>query len=371
MIQIMQHLLGYRDADSAIAFAQTRNVTSSARHLAAELNVEVGGIVGCTTLLGYHNGIDSQIRFFNDAFLLIEAMDDHLLLGYSVIVLNQVSDRTLATDVCLGYLKKLQSIRMNLKVVIMGVGPYARELQRYFTSACVICAGPPNLDLASQKGPLMKSSSVVSVCIVLMNLGESPITFDYIDKPPKHSLDRVKKDLCFLGAMVDDWVITDLGERLAVLPLSPEIGYLLLTSSAYNCIPDVLVICSMMAGLFTNPQNNLLKDICDYLDLIKLNDAFEKKPTLLPLLLHKTGFTSVESLTESLEAARKAKVTISNAMAVVDVPVLPTCINQHPYVNLIYALIAGETHVEKKLVAGYADILELWPYNSFWLFQEL
>ncbi|KAH0735737.1 hypothetical protein KY290_011397 [Solanum tuberosum] len=63
------------------------------------------------------------------------------------------------------------------------------------------------------------------------------------------------------------WVITDLGERLAVLPLSPEIGNLLLTSSGYNCILDVLIICSMMAGLFTNPQNNLLKDICDYLDL--------------------------------------------------------------------------------------------------------
>ncbi|KAH0710087.1 hypothetical protein KY284_011514 [Solanum tuberosum] len=372
--EIIQHLSGYARG-SIVAYTRTRNVCSFAGDFANERDLDVGGVIGCTTLLGNRSGVTSEIRFFSDGFLLFEALDDRALRGYDVFVLDQVCERTLATDICIGYLKWLLYTRPEVRLVLMGVGNYVGVLRHYFANTTVISAGPPSLDLNSQKGPpLMKVANIASVCLLLMMLERSPLYFDYLDEPPKESLDKAKQNLLNLRAITEGWVITDLGRRLARLPLSPEMGNLLLTSSQYNCCPEMLTICSMMAvsGKFVNPTNDLLMDLFDYLVLLKLEAAFQKSAgTKLPSLLDDTGFSSMDSLVEALRAASEAKTMLSNILTGMEVEVVRTNDQQHPHISLTKALIEGKSNVNKNLVAGYAGLQETWPPNPFWSCEEL
>mmetsp|Transcript_17810 Transcript_17810/g.20587 ORF Transcript_17810/g.20587 Transcript_17810/m.20587 type:complete len:689 (-) Transcript_17810:3-2069(-) len=145
--QIPQFIVeaGYANQGSSlIACTQPRRVaaTSIAARVADEMDVALGEEVGYT--IRFEDVSDYKktvLKFLTDGMLLREAMGDSYLSRYSVIVLDEAHERTLATDVIMGLLMEVLPKRTKdseygeLKVVVMSATLDAQKFQSYFNDA--------------------------------------------------------------------------------------------------------------------------------------------------------------------------------------------------------------------------------------------
>eukprot|EP00978_Attheya_sp_CCMP212_P004713 scaffold10348_cov54-Attheya_sp.AAC.6 len=144
--QIPQFLVeaGYAEqGQTMVACTQPRRVaaTSIASRVADEMDVPLGQEVGYTIRFEDMSNHSTVLKFVTDGMLLREAMGDPLLSRYSVIVLDEAHERTLATDVIMGLLmeilpkRKKGSPNGELKVIVMSATLEAEKFQEYFHGA--------------------------------------------------------------------------------------------------------------------------------------------------------------------------------------------------------------------------------------------
>lgn len=127
----MPHLHGKQ-----VACTQPRRVAamSVAKRVADELDVELGGEVGYSIRFENKTLPRTILKYMTDGMLLREAMDDHMLLRYLVIILDEAHERTLATDILMGLLKQVAVRRPDLKIIIMSATLDAEKFQKYFSA---------------------------------------------------------------------------------------------------------------------------------------------------------------------------------------------------------------------------------------------
>lgn len=80
----------------------------------------------------------TKIEYLTDGMLLREAIVDPKLSRYSVIILDEVHERTISTDVLLSIVKGLMKERPELRVVLMSATIDIDKITGYFGTEEVI-----------------------------------------------------------------------------------------------------------------------------------------------------------------------------------------------------------------------------------------
>ncbi len=114
-------------------------------------------------------------------------------------------------------------------------------------------------------------------------------TFPFMDPPSKRAVDEGYRVLDEVGALDDDGELTEVGRRLAKLPVDPRVGRMVLAAEAEGCLAEVLVVAAVL-GL-QDPRERPPSDVrraddahrryrdesSDFLTLLRLYRSFESE----------------------------------------------------------------------------------------------
>ncbi|KAK5047016.1 hypothetical protein LTR84_006958 [Exophiala bonariae] len=142
--QLTQYLAeaGYAN-HGMIGCTQPRRVAamSVAKRVSEEVGCELGREVGYTIRFEDRTSPDTKIKYMTDGMLQREILLDPDLKRYQVIMLDEAHERTIATDVLFGLLKKTLKRRADLKLIVTSATLDADKFSEYFNQ-CPIFSIP-------------------------------------------------------------------------------------------------------------------------------------------------------------------------------------------------------------------------------------
>jgi ATP-dependent helicase HrpA len=111
---------------------------SVAARVAAELDTELGDVVGYQVRFSDNLRRDLGIKFMTDGILLAELHGDPLLRGYDTIIIDEAHERSLNIDFLLGFVKRMLPRRPDLRVIISSATLATERFARFFDDAPVV-----------------------------------------------------------------------------------------------------------------------------------------------------------------------------------------------------------------------------------------
>lgn len=139
--QITQYLndAGFSDR-GIIGCTQPRRVAavSVSKRVAEEVGCKLGMEVGYTIRFEDNSSPHTRIKYMTDGMLQREALLDPTMSRYSVVMLDEAHERTVATDVLFALLKEAAQKRPDLKVIITSATLDAAKFSDYFCQCPVI-----------------------------------------------------------------------------------------------------------------------------------------------------------------------------------------------------------------------------------------
>lgn len=107
----LQYLVeaGWTADGKMVGITEPRRVgaTSLAERVADERGCILGTEVGYSIRFDDRTDETTKIKYMTEGILLREMMGDPLLMKYCVVILDEVHERTLLTDIVMGLLKKI------------------------------------------------------------------------------------------------------------------------------------------------------------------------------------------------------------------------------------------------------------------------
>lgn len=120
-----------------IGITQQRRLaaTQLAQRVSDELNCNLGTLVGYA--VRFHDSVDPEqtlIKYMTEGLLIREMMQDPLLSNYSVIMVDEVHERNLNTDLLLGLMKCVLLKRQDLRLIICSATIDIEGINKFFIS---------------------------------------------------------------------------------------------------------------------------------------------------------------------------------------------------------------------------------------------
>lgn len=177
--QVTQYLAeGGFTNNGLIGCTQPRRVAavSVAKRVAEEVGCELGAEVGYTIRFEDCTSSDTKIKYMTDGILQREILLDPNLRKYSVIMLDEAHERTIATDVLFGLLKKTLKRRPDLKLIVTSATLDADKFSEYFNS-CPIFSIPGRaypVEIMYSREPESDYLDAALVTVMQIHLTEPP-----------------------------------------------------------------------------------------------------------------------------------------------------------------------------------------------------
>lgn len=177
--QLTQYLAESGFAEHGIiGCTQPRRVAamSVAKRVAEEVGCRLGQEVGYTIRFEDCTSPETRIKYMTDGMLQREVLLDPNLSKYSVIMLDEAHERTIATDVLFGLLKKTLKRRPDLKVIVTSATLDAAKFSEYFNK-CPIFTIPGRtfpVEVMYSKEPESDYLDAALVTVMQIHLTEPP-----------------------------------------------------------------------------------------------------------------------------------------------------------------------------------------------------
>ncbi|MCJ1448840.1 MAG: DEAH-box ATP-dependent RNA helicase prp22 [Stictis urceolatum] len=161
-----------------IGCTQPRRVAamSVAKRVAEEVGCRLGEEVGYTIRFEDQTSPATRIKYMTDGMLQREILLDPNLKKYSVVMLDEAHERTIATDVLFGLLKKTLKRRPDLKVVVTSATLDADKFSEYFNQ-CPIFTIPGRafpVQVMYSREPESDYLDAALVTVMQIHLTEAP-----------------------------------------------------------------------------------------------------------------------------------------------------------------------------------------------------
>lgn len=139
--QLTQYLAEAGFADKGvIGCTQPRRVAavSVAKRVSEEVGCRLGDEVGYTIRFEDKTNETTRIKYMTDGIMQREILLDPSLSKYSAIMLDEAHERTIATDVLFGLLKKTLKLRPDMKLIVTSATLDAEKFSQYFNSCPIL-----------------------------------------------------------------------------------------------------------------------------------------------------------------------------------------------------------------------------------------
>ncbi len=123
-----------------IGHTQPRRIAARAvaTRLAEELGVPLGGAVGYQVRFTEETDPGSLVKVMTDGILLNEIRHDRFLRRYDTLIVDEAHERSLNIDFLLGYLKRLETERPDLKIVVTSATIDPERFAAHFGGAPIL-----------------------------------------------------------------------------------------------------------------------------------------------------------------------------------------------------------------------------------------
>ena len=144
--------------------------------------------------------------------------------------------------------RKLQRLPLE-KISRAAADQRAGRCGRVASGVCIRLYAEDDYDVrAAYTDPEIQRTSLADVILRMKTLGIGDIeTFPFVDRPGRRQINDGLQHLVELGALDAGKNVTDLGRRIARMPVDPRIARMLLAAEKEGCVDEVVVIAAALS----------------------------------------------------------------------------------------------------------------------------